>query len=147
MADQSAATGKESPGAMTPRTTSGISVLDALPTLTECRRALERRKHRALTPYDADAWEKYLTQAELFERYVHIPPGLHKGFNLNFPIITVTQTPPNKESIVVYTKEFQSIIESEIQKERYIGPCTATSIENLIGPFQSSPLSIIPKPG
>lgn len=113
----------------------------------ECKIALERRKHRALTPYDPDTWETRLTQAGLIDRYPLIPDGLRRGFILNFPVITTTQTPPNKESIIIYKNEFQSIINSELQKQRYIGPCTAAEIETLIGPFQSSPLSIIPKPG
>ena len=34
----------------------------------------------------------------------------------------------------------------EFKRGRYIGPCTCQEVESLIGPFQSSPLSLIPKP-
>lgn len=147
MAVQSAATGNELRDAATPHTTVVTFVLDAPHPLTEHKSVLERRKLKALTPYDPDAWEACLTKAGLIDRYSHIPEGLRQGFLLNLPVITKTQIPPNKNSILIYTNEFQSIIKSEIQKERYIGPCTAAEIESFIGPFQSSPLSIIPKPG
>jgi hypothetical protein len=43
--------------------------------------------------------------------------------------------------------EFNSIIQNELEKGRFIGPFLADTLKDLIGPFQSSPLSIIPKPG
>jgi len=39
------------------------------------------------------------------------------------------------------------IILKEVSKGRYIGPFPLSLIEDAIGPYQSSPLSIIPKPG
>ena len=36
---------------------------------------------------------------------------------------------------------------SSLRKGRYIGPCSRQEVEALIGPFQSSPLSWVPKPG
>jgi hypothetical protein len=46
-----------------------------------------------------------------------------------------------------FSKEFSRIIGHELFKERYIGPATKADLEAIIGPFQSSPFSIIPKPG
>lgn len=43
--------------------------------------------------------------------------------------------------------EFNSIIQKELNKGRYISPLLADMLEKLIGPFQSSPMSIIPKQG
>ena len=39
------------------------------------------------------------------------------------------------------------MVSNEFKKGRYIGPCTRQEVEALIGPFQSSPLSWVPKPG
>lgn len=39
------------------------------------------------------------------------------------------------------------MVTKEFTKGRYIGPCTRQEVELLIGPFQSSPLSWVPKPG
>jgi len=37
------------------------------------------------------------------------------------------------------------IVMAEVAKGRYIGPFTQKELEDLIGPFQTSPLSVIPK--
>lgn len=42
---------------------------------------------------------------------------------------------------------FHWLIRQQIQKGRYLGPFSTTDIKNIIGPFQSFPFSIIPKPG
>jgi hypothetical protein len=108
---------------------------------------LERRRLKPLTPYNADAWERALREANILSRFVKIPEGFWSGFILDFPIITIVQTPPNKDSVNEYRTEFNAIIQKEFQKERYIGPFLLTDLKLLIGPFQSSPLSIVPKPG
>ena len=53
----------------------------------------------------------------------------------------------NNAAISEYQTQFNKIVDSEIQKQRYIGPFSRQHTEALIGPFQSSPFSIIPKPG
>jgi hypothetical protein len=101
--------------------------------------ALKCRKLKVLTPYSPKTWEANLIMAGLFDRYSHIPERLHQGFCVDIPKIDRTQTPPNKESIVTYQQEFYSIIQSELEKGRYIGTFTAHEVKDLIGPFQSSP--------
>ena len=39
------------------------------------------------------------------------------------------------------------MVANELRKGRYVSPCTRLEVEALIGPFQSSPLSWVPKPG
>ena len=56
-------------------------------------------------------------------------------------------TPLNKPSILKYLSKFRSIIKHEFKQKHYIGPLSYSSVEMLIGPFQTSPLGIIPKPG
>jgi hypothetical protein len=73
--------------------------------------------------------------------------GLRFGFRLGFPVITVTQTPPNKDSIVEFKQQFDDIVTAEFAKGHYLGPFSRLELEECIGPFQSSPFSIIPKPG
>lgn len=118
----SAAIGNVPQAATTAPTTDVISVLGVPPLLMECKLVLERRKLKACTPYDADAFKACLNQAVL-ERYSHVPEGLRQGFHLNFPTINITQSPLNKDLISTYAHEFLSIIKSEIQKERYIANC------------------------
>jgi hypothetical protein len=68
-------------------------------------------------------------------------------FRIDFPAITVVQSLPNKDSINKYKNKFEAIICKEVSKGRYIGPFSANKLQDLIGPFQTSPLSIILKPG
>ncbi|GBE78944.1 hypothetical protein SCP_0201410 [Sparassis crispa] len=145
--DRSATTGSGSKDALPPDTTIVTSVQGVARTHMALSNVLEQRKHRALTPYNANAWESQLCTAGLLGRYKNLPDGLRVGFRINIPQITRTQDPPNKESIVTFAPEFLKIVNAEIAKGRYIGPFSRTDLEHLIGPFQSSPLSIIPKPG
>ena len=109
--------------------------------------ALARRRHQALTPYNPDTWESVILSANLSERFGNIPHGLRYGFMINFPDIHRVQSPFNAPSVDIYHEQLHEIVHKEITKGRYIGPFTLTHIHDAIGPFQSSPLSIIPKPG
>jgi len=109
--------------------------------------ALERRKQLPLTPYNARTWELELSSAGLLPRFSKILPGLSQGFVINFPPILRTQSPPNNSSVLSYAAEFNTIICKELAKGRYLGPFPLPLIEQVLGPYQSSPLSIIPKIG
>jgi hypothetical protein len=127
-------------------TTNDTFALDAVRPATELRHVLERRKLRALTPYKPDVWESLLARSGLLLDYPHLPDDLRFGFNIKLPRILYTQAPPNRPAIREFRHQFTKIVRDEFEKGRYIGPFTQTDIESLIGPFQSSPLSIIPKP-
>ncbi|GJF00897.1 hypothetical protein PsYK624_172010 [Phanerochaete sordida] len=49
-------------------------------------------------------------------------------------------------SLSVHSAHFNAILSKEFSKDRYIGPFSQAELETLIGPFQSSPLSLVPKP-
>jgi hypothetical protein len=113
----------------------------------EPARALARRKSEPVTPYIWRAWQHALVGAGLVDRYPSVVQGLHDGFHASFPEIRQTQTPPNRPSIHEFRGPFEEIVQGEVDKGRYIGPFTRNELEDLIGPFQSSPFSIIPKAG
>jgi hypothetical protein len=117
--------------------------------LTALKCALEQRKLQALTPYKPMAWEHALRQAGLLEKYKHLPSSMQFGFDLHIPRITRTQAPPNKNSIDLpeHAEAFRKIVAAEFEKGRYLGRCSRAELESLIGPFQTSPIGIIPKPG
>ena len=127
--------------------TAATSVRAVRPPLMELRIALELRKVAALTPYDPQAWETLLTESRLIEKYPLIPQSLRTGFLINMPRIYITQTPPNNPAVFEHQAHFDKIINLELFKHRYIGPFSRLVLESIIGPFQSSPFSIIPKPG
>ena len=109
--------------------------------------ALVHRRSNPLTPYHAQAWERALSKANALQCFAKVPEGLRSGFLVDFPLVMCTQSPPNKDSVDEYHTKFNTIIQKEFRKNRYIGPFPPADLELLIGPFQSSPLSIVPKPG
>ena len=145
--NRSVGSGNAPPDVITPPTIFVTSAQDALPPLTELRSVLELRKSQALTPYKVLAWESLLIDSGLHVKYPSIPQGLRTGFIIDMPNIRVTQTPPNKSTISDLQSHFDTIINLELHKRRYIGPFSRQIVESLIGPFQSSPLSMIDKPG
>jgi hypothetical protein len=109
--------------------------------------AIALRKSKALTPYHPQAWARILLVHNLIPRYGHILLAMVTGFNAGIPPIHTTYAPPNSPSIATFQAEFMAIIQKEFDKGRYIGPLSLQEVLELIGPFQSFPLSIIPKPG
>jgi hypothetical protein len=106
-----------------------------------------RLRSRALTPYKADGWHEMLIRFRLSHKHPALLEQLMHGFRVQAPTITHSFTPPNNPSINVHHDAFNKILHKEFTKQRYIGPFTRDALEALIGPFQSSPLNIIPKPG
>ena len=106
-----------------------------------------RRKKEALTPYHPQAWAEELSKHGLNGKYPHLPKGLIEGFDVGIPIINSTYSPYNSPSLNVLPDAYAEITEREFTIGRYLGPFSKCEIENLIGPFQSSPLSLVAKPG
>jgi len=108
---------------------------------------LQRRHTKAVTPYQADGWQRLLSKYDLDHKYPSIVDQLSRGFVVRAPIISRSFTPPNNPSITLHQEAFNNIVYKEFEKGRYIGPFTRSQLERAIGFFQSSPLTIIPKAG
>ena len=100
-----------------------------------------------LTPYNPEAWECLLISSGLISRYAHIPESLCTSFTACTPLISSTYTPPNHPSILEHRDAFKSSVTKEFTLSRYLGPYSQSEIKSVFGRFQTSPLSIIPKPG
>ena len=68
-------------------------------------------------------------------------------FDLGIPSISQSYVPTNSSSINKLPAEYEEIVEKEFLRGRYLGPFSQAELESIIGPFQSSPLSLVPKPG
>ncbi|KAJ3494034.1 hypothetical protein NMY22_g20129 [Coprinellus aureogranulatus] len=68
---------------------------------------------------------------------VWIPIGLSEGYSHPVPV--------NGDSVGEFQSHFRSIIATELSRGRYVGPVTRQDLEAVLGPFQTSPISIIPK--
>ena len=111
----------------------------------EPRAALEHRRSSPLTPYHSSAWAKELLRQGLQGRYPLLLQGFAHGFDLGIPTISYTHTPPNHPSIRVLCDVYNNIVDNEFATGRYIGPFTRSQLEAVLGPFQTSPLSLVPK--
>ncbi len=99
-----------------------------------------------MTPLDADAWERWLSRTGLSARYPTLASSIRNGFDTGIPSIHSTYVPFNSPSLLEHRDEFERIVRHEFSMQRYIGPFTRRELETLIGPFQTSPLSLVPKP-
>ena len=133
--------------AVTRSTTTCMPVQDVRRSRMEPADALVHKKLHPQTPYKPAAWSKALQQADLAECFDAIPTGLRFGFAVGYPTISCVQNPPNSTSISLYSHKFDEIAHKEITKGRYFSPLPFADIENILGPFQTSPLSLIPKLG
>ncbi|KAE8217493.1 hypothetical protein CF319_g8429 [Tilletia indica] len=97
-------------------------------------------------PLNPDGFEKVLRELDLLDAFGHVVDGLRDGFDFGIPPITSTQTPPNHASARENREVLRDIAKKEVEKGRWAGPYTKQQVEKVLGPFQSSPLGVIPKP-
>jgi hypothetical protein len=140
-----ASTGKSQRAADPQATQNNTDARDVGKPIMGPRVALEWRKLEPCTPYNKGAWAEQLWDLGLWEKYSHLVQGFAIGFDLGIPHITHTHTPPNHSSVTPLFNVYSSIIDSEFAAGQYIGPFTCHQLELALGPFQTSPLSLVPK--
>ena len=145
-ASPSASTGSSLGDVSQPPTPRITGALAAAKPITVPNVALADRKIKAATPYKAAAWHKELAKHGLEGRYPSLVEGISHGFHLGIPVISQTYTPRNNMSISLHHSAYVENVDKEFQASRYLGPYSRNEVEGLIGPFQSSPLSLCPKP-
>ena len=109
------------------------------------RDAPKRRSLEPLTPYAKEGWAELLSECGLEGRYPLLVQSLTSGFDVGVPRIVQTYIPTNHPSAVYLPDVYSSIINSEFKAGRYISPFTCSQLELALGPFQTSPLSLVPK--
>jgi hypothetical protein len=113
----------------------------------ERKNAVSLRRRNPATPLIAEQWEKSLRTLGLYVKYNLLPTFLIHGAHAGIPPISHTFAPLNKSSTESLSNAFNDIIQVEFNKGRYLGPFSRIELESEIGPFQSSPLSLVPKSG
>ena len=145
MAFRCASTGKSQGAAGPPRTPIDTSVQAVEKQTTELTDAIERRRYKPLTPYNKRAWADQMLAFGLWEKYPYLIEGFAENFDLGIPFIGHTYAPPNHPSIDPLLNVYSSIVENEFAAGRYLGPFSRSQLESVLGPFQTSPLSLVPK--
>ena len=133
--------------ALGPTTAPSMHAQDAVAPPTVLKNALRCSRAMAMMPYNVNVWQDFLTRAGLMSQYPNLEEGLTHGFHAFMPPISQTFTLPNHLSIIQYKAVFNNIIHKEFSKQCSVGPLTASEVQQIVGHFQTSPLSLIPKPG
>ena len=145
MVSRSVSTGKFQRDASPPviLTTTNACVVESL--TTELRHALMQRGCKLLTPYNSGAWVEQLSSLGLWERYPSLVQGFMEGFDLGMPSIQGAYVPLNHSSITSLHNVYSNIIDNKFSSGQYIGPFSRCQLEQILGLFQSSLLSLVPK--
>lgn len=98
------------------------------------------------TPLKWQAWHLALSHALLLHEFSDVPTGIREGFRLG-PSTTLQRTfiQPNHKSTFSNPTAVSAHIQSELLLQRYSGPFHPDRLQSLIGPFQTSPLGVVPK--
>ena len=98
------------------------------------------------TPLIPNEWDTMLKNTPFFNQFSDVPISLRCGFDMGVHSPpTVTYTPPNHNSALLFPDHVLSHIHKELSLRRYSGPFSRSRLENLIGPFRTSPLGTVPK--
>jgi hypothetical protein len=143
----SVATSRRPQAVHLPTGPTSTNVQDADRDRTELRIALSRRRLEPLTPLRASAWRRLLKSSGLVSRYPNLVSSILRGFDAGIKRIPITYTPPNGPSISTYHTHFTETVHIEFASGRYLGPFSRQEVEEAIGPFQSSPIHLVEKPG
>lgn len=122
---------------------------NALAAATELTAPTNAHSHNLgiTTPLLHEGWTQLLTKHNLLVKYPNVPLYIQHGADAGIPRITRTYIPPNCPSIYAHSSAFNEIVSREFEKGRYAGPFTRSEVEQQIGPFQTSPLSMVSKAG
>jgi hypothetical protein len=120
----------------------------AVPHPTALSHALQSDFLPIVTPLIASEWEHILIQTNLFDNFHHVPAGIRQGFDMGtHSSPTVSYTPRNHSSALIRPTVIDLHISKELSLKRYTGPFSRSRLEFLIGPFRTSPLGLVLKPG
>ncbi|KAE8186781.1 hypothetical protein CF328_g7127 [Tilletia controversa] len=97
-------------------------------------------------PLSSEGFAPALKQYGLLDAFQTTVDGPRDGFDFGVPRINKTITPPNHASARDNRQALNNIAAKEVEKGRWAGPYSKNEVERIVGPFQSSPLGIIPKP-
>ncbi|KAE8239716.1 hypothetical protein A4X13_0g8104 [Tilletia indica] len=94
-----------------------------------------------------DGWAHQLATTGLQHRYPSIFDALNIGLNIGIKAPSHTHISQHHKSATDHPEQVNLIIDKELSSHRYAGPYPSRqAVEELIGPFQTAPLGLRPKP-
>ena len=118
--------------------------------LTLCRTAASNSFLPIITPFCWQKWKELLAAAGTLSQFTDVPEGIRFGWRIGVPdsySLSSSYIPPNHNSALKNIDFLLDYIDTEVRKHRYSGPFSPSHLERIIGPFCTSPLGVIPKPG
>ena len=102
-----------------------------------------------LTPIKVDVLENLLLSLGLLPKFDHVLESLRDGFDAGLPMSPPARsfTPKNHSTVNLDRQFISKYIDEQLTLRRYAGPFAKAVLEGCIGPFHSSPLGLVPKPG
>jgi hypothetical protein len=146
-ASSSAQTGSGQTVAPVDFTQISTNALDVDSAIMALRAAISARKMQGCTPLRSDAWKKALLEANLNHKYPNIDTYILSGFGAGIPPVKYSYTPLNRIVTPEHIAAFQEVVKKELARGRWIGPYSLETIEAVLGPVQTSPITMVPKPG
>ncbi|KAE8217328.1 hypothetical protein CF319_g8559 [Tilletia indica] len=104
------------------------------------------RPHPQALRLDPEGWRLSLNESNLDTRYPSLVSGLQNGLTIGIKKIAKTHVATHYNSAKDSPSTVEQIIAKELEAHRYAGPFTASEVEAHIGPFQTAPLGLRPKP-
>lgn len=114
------------------------------------RRTAAQILNKVVTPYNADAFERYLSDYGLYSKFPMLVTHLRQGFPLtkgsfSFPRV---ETPPNHSSCDGHTPFLKNFLADEVALGRMSGPFSREDMELIYGDtFVTTPLLLVTKKG
>ncbi|GBE89308.1 polyprotein [Sparassis crispa] len=99
-----------------------------------------------VTPLCWLIWRDELEAAGCLDSFLDIPSSIRDGFHIGVNSLpSSTYIPRNHSSTSDHPEVILDYIATELLARRYSGPFHPSRLEQLIGPFRSSPLGTVPK--
>ncbi|KAE8240355.1 hypothetical protein A4X13_0g7842 [Tilletia indica] len=103
--------------------------------------------HRSALLLNIDGWKEELAAANLQGRYPTIVEALLSGLDIGIQAPVRTHISKHHNSALNSPEQVELIINKELSARRYHGPHPSRkAVEDIIGPFQTAPLGLRPKP-
>ncbi|KAE8228336.1 hypothetical protein CF326_g6736 [Tilletia indica] len=104
-------------------------------------------RHPEALQLNPEGWAQQLAITHLRHRYPIIVDALKEGLVIGIQAPQQTHISKHHNSALNQPDQVQDIIDKELANHRYLGPYSSRdAVEALIGPFQTAPLGLRPKP-